>query len=633
MKYNFVRTAAATPAIEVGDCRNNAKSIISLMKILAESNVELALFPELCLTSASCGDLFTQPFFIAQADACIREIADATKGCNTIFVIGAPVAHKEALYNCAVVIYNGHIIGATPNKRLSGTSNEPRWFTSGNALPCGCTTVIAGEEVPFVKEAIFTTPEYSFGIEIGDEAQAPVPTGALLAAQGAKIILNPAAAAELCGHNRLLKNGIGQQSGRCKCGYVHANSGWGESTSNAVHSGYSAIAECGDIIAEGERFATSSTFTITEIDCEKIRKMRLSDTSFQYSGNATEIHICQTANEDCNLHRSFSQQPFMPTSISREELFEEIFSIQASGLAKRIRHAHAQTCVIGISGGLDSTLALLVTAKAFDMLGKARKEIIAVTMPGFGTTDRTYNNAVCLMKSLGATVREISIREACIQHFKDIDHDIENHDITYENSQARERTQILMDIANQTNGLVVGTGDLSELALGWATYNGDHMSMYSVNASVPKTMMQHIVRHIAMTEADAKVRETLNDIVETPISPELIPAENNNIKQKTEDLVGPYELHDFFIYHFMHNGFSPEKIYFIAKNAFDGKYDDETIRKWLATFVRRFFIQQFKRSCMPDGPATGVCSLSPQNGWIMPADTNGNIWMQACKEL
>lgn len=633
MKYNFVRTATAVPVIEVGDIRNNTKNIISLINTLAAENVELAVFPELCLTSVSCGDLFTQPFFISQTAECISEIADATAGHDIIIVIGAPLAYKEALYNCAIVMHNGKIIGATPKKILCSSNNEGRWFASGNNIINNQTVIISGKSVPFAKEAIFTTSEYSFGIETGNEAQTPLSPGASLATQGAKIILNPSAKAELCGGNNVLKSDIEHQSRRYKCGYVHVNSGWGESTSNSVYSGYSAIAECGDIIAEGKRFETTNQYTIIEIDCERIKKERLSNTLFQSNGNATEINIMQAANDNQTLHRKYTQQPFIEKGIAKELLFEEIFNIQATGLAKRVKHAHAQTCVIGISGGLDSTLALLVTTKAFDILDIDRKNIIAVTMPGFGTTDRTYSNAMCLMQSLGVTIREISIREACIQHFKDIDHDMNVHDITYENSQARERTQILMDIANQTNGLVVGTGDLSELALGWATYNGDHMSMYGVNASVPKTLMQQIVTYVAQTSTEDKVKETLLDIVSTPISPELIPAENNNIKQKTEDLVGPYELHDFFLYHFVNNGFSPEKIYFIAQNAFAGKYDDETIKKWLTTFIRRFFIQQFKRSCMPDGPAIGECSLNSQNGWVMPADTNGNVWTQTAKEI
>lgn len=633
MKYNFVKTAAVVPAIEVGEVKSNAKNIISLIKELANNKVELAVFPELSLTSSSCGDLFLQPFFIAQVEVCIAEIAESTKGHDIVITIGAPLAYKNSLYNCAIVIHNGKIIGVTPKQNLNNGTNEPRWFASGKNLPDNLTINIAGENIPFTKGSIYTTPEFSFGFEIGNESQAPLSPGAIIATQGAKIILNPATEAEICGHNQVLKSAIEQNSRKYKCGYVHVNSGWGESTSNSVYSGYSAIAECGTIIAESERFTTSGHYIISEIDCEKIDKSRLSDSNFQNPETVAEINIPQAANENETICRKFAQQPFMHSNIAQEDLFEEIFKIQAMGLAKRVKHAHAQTCVIGISGGLDSTLALLVTAKTIDMLNMERKSVIAVTMPGFGTTDRTYNNAMRLMQNLDVTIKEISIKEACIQHFKDIEHDINVHDITYENSQARERTQILMDVANQTNGLVVGTGDLSELALGWATYNGDHMSMYGVNASVPKTLMQHIVRHVAITSNNDSVKETLLDIIDTPISPELIPAENNNIKQKTEDLVGPYELHDFFIYHFVHNGFSPEKIYFIARNAFAGKYDDETIKKWLTTFIRRFFIQQFKRSCMPDGPTVGVCSLSSQKGWIMPADTNGDIWLQACKNL
>ena len=633
MKYNFVKTAAAVPAIEVGEVKHNAKNIISLIETLADKNVELVVFPELSLTSSSCGDLFLQPFFIAKVTESIVEITKSTEGRDIVAVIGTPLACKDTLYNCAVVIYNGKVIGATPKQLLRNDNNEARWFASGKELPENNTVNIAGENIPLAKNIIFTTSEYSFGIEFGNEAQAPLSPGAYLATEGAKIILSPSAKGEICGYNKIVKHDIEQASRKYKCGYVYVNSGWGESTANAAYAGFCAIAENGSIIAEGERFLTSNHYTIAEIDCEKIKKSRLSDTNFQNKGTAIEINIPQAANEKQDICRTFHQQPFINYPIAKEELFDEIFNIQAAGLAKRVKHAYAQTCVIGISGGLDSTLALLVTAKAFDILGKERKNIIAVTMPGFGTTDRTYNNAMRLMENLSVTIREISIKEACIQHFKDIDHNIEIHDITYENSQARERTQILMDIANQTNGLVVGTGDLSELALGWATYNGDHMSMYGVNASVPKTLMQHIVRHVAQTSDNEAVKETLLDIVDTPISPELIPAENNNIKQKTEDLVGPYELHDFFLYHFMHDGFSPEKIYFMAQKAFVGKYDDETIKKWLTTFVRRFFIQQFKRSCMPDAPAIGECSLSAQNGWVMPADTNGNIWLQACNNL
>ena len=634
MKYGFTRTATAVPAITAGDCRRNATAITAIVKELAEKNVELILFPELCLTSSNCGDLFLQQTFIKECEKAITDIANGTKELNPIIVFGAPVQHCNALYNCMVVMHQGRINGIVPKKILSnGMANEQRWFTSGNTLPCNATVRIADTEAPIIKEAIFTTGSYSFGIETGCESHAPMTPGAALACNGAEIILNPSAIEELADSNRQTKNRIEADSRRYKSIYMHANSGTGESTSRSTYAGYNAIAECGNMIAESERFMTESCYTIADIDIEKTRNRRRGDSNFMGNGIAY-INIEQRADECIEPARTFNPLPFIPKGEMAPRRLEEIFMIQSTALAQRIRHTRAATCVIGISGGLDSTLALLVTEKACKLAGKTNTDIIAVTMPGFGTSGRTYNNAIKLMKSMGVTIKEISIKEACIQHFKDIEHDIDNHDVTYENSQARERTQILMDIANKTNGIVVGTGDLSELALGWATYNGDHMSMYGVNASVPKTLMQHLVRHVAENSADTEVKETLLDIVDTPISPELIPADNNgNIKQKTEDLVGPYELHDFFLYHFIHNGFTPEKIFFMAKRAFNGTYDAETIKKWLTTFMRRFFIQQFKRSCMPDGPVTGNCNLSPQGGWLMPADINGTVWNEACSML
>ena len=633
MKYGFTRTATAVPAITAGDCRKNAMEIIAIAKELSEKNAELILFPELCLTSSNCGDLFLQRAFIKECEQAIDDITQNTKNVNSIIVFGAPVSRNNALYNCAIVMHKGAIKGIVAKKILNnGTTNELRWFTSGNTLPCNATANIAGVEVPMLKDAIITTDCYSFGIEIGNESQAPLAPGATLACNGADIILNPSANEELADSNRQTKCRIEADSRRYKSCYMHANSGLGESTSRSAYAGYNAIAECGNIIAEGKRFQTGTNYTIADVDIEKTRNSRRGDSNF-IGNNIQYVKIEQ----ECicaEPERTFKQLPFIPTGETAKERLEEIFMIQATALAQRIRHTRATVCVIGISGGLDSTLALLVTEKACRLTGKASTDIIAITMPGFGTSGRTYNNAIKLMENMGVTIKEISIKEACIQHFKDIEHDIDKHDITYENSQARERTQILMDIANQKNGIVVGTGDLSELALGWATYNGDHMSMYGVNASVPKTLMQHLVRHVAENSENTEVKATLLDIIDTPISPELIPADNNgNIKQKTEDLVGPYELHDFFLYHFIHNGFAPEKIYFMAKRAFGGIYDNETIKKWLTTFMRRFFIQQFKRSCMPDGPITGHCNLSPQGGWIMPADINGTVWNEACSKL
>ena len=634
MKYGFTRTATAVPAITAGDSRKNAMEITAIVKELADKNVELILFPELCLTSSNCGDLFLQQTFIKECEEAIIDIANNTKELPPVIVFGAPILHNNALYNCAIVMHQGVIKGITAKRILNnGMTNEQRWFTSSNTLPCNTTVKIGNLEAPILKEAIFATDNYSFGIEIGNESQAPLTPGASLACNGACIILNPSANEELADSNRQTKNRIEADSRRYKSCYMYVNSGKGESTSRAAYAGYNAIAECGNIIAQGERFLTESNYTIADIDIEKVKNSRRGDRNFMGNGIAY-INIDQTADKAIEPTRSFNPLPFIPTDNIAKERLEEIFMIQATALVQRIRHTRAAKCVIGISGGLDSTLALLVTEKACLLAGKASTDIIAVTMPGFGTSGRTYNNAIKLMQNMGVTIKEISIKEACIQHFKDIEHDIDKHDITYENSQARERTQILMDIANQQNGIVIGTGDLSELALGWATYNGDHMSMYGVNASVPKTLMQHLVRHVAINSNNAEVKMTLLDIIDTPISPELIPADNNgNIKQKTEDLVGPYELHDFFLYHFIHNGFAPEKIFFMAKKAFDGTYDAETIKKWLTTFMRRFFIQQFKRSCMPDGPVTGLCNLSPQGGWLMPADINGTAWNEACNNL
>lgn len=630
MKYGYIKTAVASPAITTGDSLYNAGKIVDIITELHLKEVELILFPELCLTSGSCGDLFTQPAFIQQCQKALEVVVKATAGKECIAIIGAPVYNKGSLYNSAIVVHNGKIAGIVPKKQLCNTiQNEGRWFTSGATLPKGSTIEIMGKMVPICNEAIFTTPSYSFGIEIGCEAQAPLPHGAIVATQGASIILNPGMARAVAGGYESTRTAIEQQSARYKCGYLYASAGWGESTSNAAYSGYCSIAECGTLLKETELFQTTSHYTISEIDIDRITKKRIADKNFHDCRTAIEIAIPQKESLSSTITREIQATPFIPQGKMREKRMEEIFNIQANALARRIAHIHASTCIIGISGGLDSTLALLVTAKACDICNKPHSDIVAITMPGFGTTERTHNNAHKLMQSLGVTIMEISIKEACLQHFSDIGHDPEKHDITYENSQARERTQILMDIANQKNGIVIGTGDLSELALGWATYNGDQMSMYSVNASVPKTLIQHIVRWVALNAENDETKSTLLDILDTPISPELVPADHNGeIKQKTEDLVGPYELHDFFIYHFIHNGYTPEKIYFMARHAFKEKYSCEVIKKWLLTFMRRFFTQQFKRSCSPDGPITGNCNLNPQIGWVMPSDTSVIPWIE-----
>lgn len=634
MKHGFVKVAAVTAPINVADCHKNAKGIIDMVNKLKEENIELILFPELSLTSGSCGDLYAQPHLIQTCRKAIELIAEETAKSDTIIVVGAPVEHRNSLYNCAVVIHRGEVKGVVPKCHLNNHKGEGRWFTSGYALPVESHTTIGGKKVPFVKSGIFSTTAYSFGIEIGGEGNTPAAPGADLVAAGAQIILNPAAEHTFAGAHKQTQRRIAEQSARYKSGYLYCTNGWGESTSTAVHSGYCAVAECGEIIAESKGLTPATHFAVTEIDVEKVVKTRKGDNGFTCSSTPTEITIPQKENNRCDLTRKFSAQPFIPQNYTTEEYCEEAFDIQSIAVAKRMLHTGAKSCVIGISGGLDSTLALLVIAKACDLLDLPHSHITTVTMPGFGTSGRTYNNAMALMNALGTKIRDISIKDACIQHFKDIGHDVNNHDITYENSQARERTQILMDIANQENGIVIGTGDLSELALGWATYNGDQMSMYGVNASVPKTMMQHMVRYIANNTSDEKVKSTLLDIVDTPISPELTPAdEKGNIKQKTEDLVGPYELHDFFIYHFTHYGFAPEKIHMMAKATFNGRCDSDTIKKWLTIFVRRFFAQQFKRSAMPDGPQVTSCSLSPQGGWLMTADTCSNVWTTNCEKI
>lgn len=620
MKHGFVKIATAVPALSAGDPIHNATSIIDAIG-MCKDEAEIILFPELCLTTSCCESLFYHPLLTKECDKALARIAKETKDCNAIIAIGTPILHNSALYNCTAVMHKGEIICLVPK------ATGDRWFSGSNSLDEDDAATLCSKTVPFLKDGIIRTGSFTIGIEIGNDAEAPSSPGAKAAMAGAQIILNPTAAAEEAGRHTRLRERIKQQSNRYKCIYVYAESGWGESTSKAVHSGYCAIAECGSIIAESKRFQTSTGITITEADAEKATNRRIGDSNFSNKNTAKSLKTYTSNGTGSTFRRRFSPTPFIPEKSESCMRYEEIFAIQATALARRIEHTHSDTAIIGVSGGLDSTLALLVTVKAFDILGKEREGIIAITMPGFGTTGRTYNNALALMSRLGVKQKEISIKEACLQHFKDIEHDAELHDVTYENSQARERTQILMDIANKHNGLVIGTGDMSELALGWATYNGDHMSMYGVNASVPKTLIQHIVRWVAESNENIEIRETLLDILDTPISPELTPAnDNGTIKQKTEDLVGPYELHDFFLYHFMRNRFSPEKILFMAQNAFEGTYDDETIKKWLKTFVRRFFVQQFKRSCMPDSPKTGSCSFSDGEKWSMTADNNHRIW-------
>ena len=641
MNYGFVKVAAAVPRVKVADCKFNSERLEGLITIAEGKGVQILTFPEMCITGYTCGDLFAQQLLLEQAEMALIQILNSTRQLDIISILGMPVVVNSTVINAAVVIQKGKILGVVPKTYLPNYKEfyEQRWFTS--ALQVSENSVrLCGQIVPMGNNLLFETAETTFGIEICEDLWATVPPSSSLALQGAEIIFNLSADDEGIGKHNYLCSLISQQSARCISGYVFSSSGFGESTTDVVFAGNGLIYENGYLLARSERFCLEEQLIINEIDVECIRAERRVNTTFAANKancpgkEAVRISTEFVNSKDLNLTRTFNPHPFVPQGSELNSRCEEIFSIQIAGLAQRLLHTGAKTAVIGISGGLDSTLALLVCVKTFDKLELSRKDILGITMPGFGTTDRTYHNAIDLMNSLGVSIREISIREACIQHFKDIGHDLNIHDVTYENSQARERTQILMDIANQTWGMVIGTGDLSELALGWATYNGDHMSMYGVNAGIPKTLVKHLVQWVAENGMDEASKATLLDIVDTPISPELIPAdENGEIKQKTEDLVGPYELHDFFLYYFLRFGFRPSKIYFLAQTAFSGVYDDETIKKWLQTFFRRFFNQQFKRSCLPDGPKVGSISISPRGDWRMQSDASSAAWLKEIAEL
>ena len=641
MKYGFVKVAAAIPAVKVADCKFNAQQIDTQIAIADGKGVQIIVFPELCITGYTCADLFGQTLLLEEAEIALMQIMNNTRQMDIISIVGMPLVVNGTLMNCAVALQKGKILGIVPKTYLPNHKEnaEARWFSSASDHT-ETNIRFCGQNVPLGTNLLFDTAETCFGIEMGEDVWAPVPPSSNLSLKGAEIIFNTAAVTESIGKQTYLRTLLSQQSARCLGGYVFSSCGFGESTTDVVFGGNGLIYENGTLLAASERFSLKEQLIISEIDVERIRNERRNNTTF--SANMAKykdqpaIHIgTELVNQrDLILTRPIEAHPFVPQSDALNQRCEEIFEIQVMGLAKRLIHTNCKTVVVGISGGLDSTLALLVCVKTFDKLGLPRKGIVGITMPGFGTTDRTYNNALHLMSSLGITIHEISIKEACIQHFKDIDHDMTKHDVTYENSQARERTQILMDFANKVNALVIGTGDLSELALGWATYNGDHMSMYGVNGSIPKTLVKYLVNWVALNGVDYESRNTLLDIVDTPISPELIPAdEQGNIKQKTEDLVGPYELHDFFIYHFLRFGFRPSKIYVLACTAFRGTYNEETIKKWLTTFCRRFFQQQFKRSCLPDGPKVGSVGLSPRGDWRMPSDACATLWLKECEEL
>ena len=647
--FGFINVAAAIPAVRVADCDFNTAEMVRMMVEADRQDVEILVFPELSVTGYTCQDLFRQNVLIQSAEESVMRLIEESMSLDIIVIVGVPVVVGDLLLNCAAIIQHGVLLALIPKTYLPNYSEfyEKRWFASSQDLEA--------KEIVFASHHIIVSPEPTlirtcngilFGVEICEDVWAPDPPSNYLALAGADLIFNLSASDELIGKHEYLKSLLAQQSARTITGYVYSGCGFGESTQDVVYGGNAMIFENGELLEEAERFSLEPQMKVAQIDVERLRNERRSNSTYVNAQRRHQARILDAVNVDdrpFRLTRPVDPHPFIPKADDMARSCEEIFSIQVCGLAKRLVHTHSQKVVIGVSGGLDSTLALMVCVRTFDKLGYDRKGIVGVTMPGFGTTDFTYQNAIALMKTLGITLREINIAKSVRQHFEDIGHDESVHDVTYENGQARERTQILMDVANQVGGMVIGTGDLSELALGWATYNGDHMSMYGVNASVPKTLIQHLIRYEVsrIEQADGGVSEltqALRNVIDTPISPELIPAdENGNIKQKTEDLVGPYELHDFFIYHFLRHGFSPEKILMLACHAFlspltphpsPQNYDEPTIRKWLQTFLRRFFAQQFKRSCLPDGPKVGSVSLSPRGDWRMPSDANATIWQK-----
>ncbi len=646
MKYNFVKVASAIPTVKVGNCVYNTRQIISLIKQAECEGVEIVCFPELCITGYTCQDLFESSLLIDEAEKSLAEILEETKQLNIISIVGLPIVIDGYLANCAAVIQKGVVLGIVPKTYLPNYKEfyEKRWFASSDELRSKQISC-CGQKVAVSTDILFRTSVAVFGIEICEDLWAPISRSSHLALAGADILFNLSADNECVGKHDYVKSLVSGQSARTISGYVFTSCGFGESTQDVVFAGGSLIYENGKLLSEGKRFSLEEQLTVSEIDVELLRHERRVNTTFRHcakknivADSFTWIETADVVNSNENLTRYIEHLPFVPANNEYNNRCEDIVNIQANGLAKRLAHICAKNVVVGISGGLDSTLALLVCVKAFDILNLDRKGIVGVTMPGFGTSVQTHTNATDLMEELRISVREISIKDACIQHFKDIGHDLQTYDITYENGQARERTKILMDVANQVGGIVVGTGDLSELALGWATYNGDHMSMYGVNCSIPKTLIRHLIKWFADSTPNVAVKRTLESIIDTPISPELIPTnDKGEIVQKTEDKVGPYELHDFFLYYTLRYGFSPSKIYFLAQKAFLGMknnlYNNDIIKHWIKVFFHRFFQQQFKRSCLPDGPKVGSCSLSPRGDWRMPSDGDSYLWKEECDKL
>ena len=636
MKHGFIKVAAMSPKIRVADPVYNVAQICGKLQEAYKKKAKIIVFPELCITGYTCGDLFLQELLLKEALSALQKITAYTKGQDALVFVGLPIERRQKLYNAAAVLRDGKILGIIPKTCIPnyGEFYEVRHFTPGSrAIEY---ILLDGEMIPFGTNLLFACeemPSLVVGCEICEDMWAADTPGTSHALAGATVLVNLSASNETVAKDEYRKMLVQSGSARLVSGYVYACAGEGESTQDIVFSGHSMIAENGTVLAEAKRFSGETIYS--ELDIYRLTEERRRLNTFQTNNNACYIIIpFSLRQEDTMLTRKFEKAPFVPTAEeTKNKRCDDILKLQSYGLKKRYEHTGAKTAVVGVSGGLDSTLALLVTAKCFDLLKKDRADMIAVTMPCFGTTDRTYQNACKLAKTLGATLKEVDLRLAVTQHFKDIGQDIKNHDVTYENAQARERTQVLMDIANQNNGLVIGTGDMSELALGWATYNGDHMAMYGVNAGVPKTLVRHLVRYFADVCGDKELADVLTDVLNTPVSPELLPPVDGKIAQKTEDLVGPYELHDFFLYYMLRFGFSPSKVYRLARETFDGEYGCEEILKWLKTFYSRFFAQQFKRSCLPDGPKVGSVAVSPRGDLRMPSDACSETWLAEIEKL
>ncbi len=631
MKYGFVKVGAALPVVRVGDCMHNAEAIIELMHEAEKEQAAVVCFPELAVTAYTCGDLFFQQHLLDSAEQALGRITEASSGMKLLVFVGCPLRRNNKLYNTAVCIQDGRILAAIPKTYLPNKHEfyEKRWFSpAGEDLHDKLE--LLGQQVLFGSNILLCSGQLKVAAEICEDLWAPIPRSSDHCLAGANLIVNLSASNELSGKNRYLRQLLSQQSARCLSAYVYASCGWGESSTDLVFAGNGYVLENGVILAESKRFHMDKQLICSEIDTERLLSERLANDCFiEESLSYTKLNFNFAPDDTLRLSRTINPHPFVPTADSMDESCEEIFSIQVAGLAKRLHHTNISRLVLGISGGLDSTLALMVAVKTMDKLGWDRKNIHGITMPGFGTSQRTYRNANNLMKSLGVSMKEIDIKAACTQHFKDIGHDSSIHDATYENTQARERTQILMDYANKIQALVIGTGDLSELALGWATYNGDHMSMYGINAGVPKTLVRYLLHWLAGQTSVLQSKNTLLDIIDTPVSPELLPlSSEGRISQITEEVVGPYELHDFFLFYLLRYGFRPSKILFLATQAFGNQYKPDFIRQWLKVFIERFFKQQYKRSCLPDGPKVGSVNLSPRGDWRMPSDAECRIWLE-----